>query len=37
LTELKELEELAPSSEIITATESITSGYVAFAIYDKLE
>jgi len=37
-TELKELEdELAPSSEIIAGTESITTDYVAFAIYDKLE
>lgn len=38
LTELKELEdELSPSSEIITSTESITTDYVAFVIYDKLK
>ena len=38
ITELKELEEeISPSSETITATESITTDYVAFAIYDKLE
>ncbi|KKN37083.1 hypothetical protein LCGC14_0767130 [marine sediment metagenome] len=38
LTELKELEEeLSPSSEVITSTESITAAYVAFTIYDKLD
>ena len=38
LTELKELEEdLSPSSEIITSTESITTDYIAFVIYDKLK